>query len=187
MTRSHTAQILARLSGGALDFESIPGRSYGALTSSDIAASLNAITDPLARLYVQIKLCGSEGDYPKLRRGMLLLLADRAIAGNWKGLGKGFLSNLTSILLESTIPAQTCTTCNGTKSLPATEVTPIVVCAGCDGSGRRPARDDIPARLGITGREYSNKWRQRILDLERMIYDMENLALYQVGAYLEAD
>lgn len=185
MKTDRAAEMLAHCLGGTIDHRRVPGHSHNSLTPSDIAASLHAITDPIGRLLVQVKHLCLHSDQKPLEVALVVRMAGIAKTRNWKTKAC-VLGNLVLHALEETIPANKCPVCNGTKFIEATQTTPMVVCAGCEGTGDRPplSAHTRAAKIGITPIEFKKIYHRYLSDTIHLIQGIEAVALAEMGGYL---
>lgn len=186
MNRARVAEILGRLSGGCIDFAALSGSSHGAITQTDLAAALHAITNQLGQRLIQVKYACMYGDYMALERSTLLLVADIAGTRGWRPRTPGILSGLVTLALSEVIPANRCPSCNGVRYMAATDISPQIICTTCGGSGQRPEITALSRAkwLNVSESLFHRVWRSRLSKIVKEIQEVENVALEQVKKYL---
>ena len=186
MKPEYAAEVLGHCLAGAVDHRRVPGRSPDSLTSSDVAASLHAVTDRAGQLLLQVKYLGLWSDLNALERILLVRVAGVANRFGWRT-KPHVLGNLIYQALDNVIPANKCPVCKGTKCIEATDTTPKIDCSVCGGTGARPSLSEKSRAkwLNISEQMYHRTYKRRLLDITYIIQSLETISLAQVARYLK--
>jgi len=156
-----TETLLAKLSPKSSTWDSGAHDTSGqTITPQDVAASLAGCSGLACSVAWFKYASGTHHDIWKAYRDRLIRTAVRWANKDKAQYQPGFLRKILELAIVDCLLSRLCRTCNGRKQIQTNEG--IIKCRVCGGRGEISIREsDRYRRLGVTNRDWRNKWSWR--------------------------